>query len=490
MTTVFRTTPLALEHPFIDAVCMGIDSKQIIENCIEFAEPYDLQELLTKDDYISGSREELRNHGIKNTGDSVIGWIKKLCFEHFPNDVLSRMDFQANACFGHNNPDGLVLYQATDAVVPCLTLEVHGASYTESVYQATYDTLDQLRLLRSFDSTGHVEKQIGFVFPKYSSPYEDCQSCVTKVTIKFVVDALHRKYGFQAQFVPLQLNNVKDCILSAVDSVIKLNYTGHTPDYYYLRLSGDELMRCSDILQSGPLTQKIAPHSVVLYDHQYVWKYNPCPVESMQLISLVTMTQVTGHPPRQIAIPTMIEIKSGYFFRYEKYLPPLSRELLSLCIQEFVIKTADALNELHTNYKTAHLDVHRQNVCFAKGDKNFIVVLIDLDASTPIAPFEGSPTCGERYKPPSSLQHSAALWTSDRTDWKQLGLLAARILFPGFDNKAIVHQRLYEDDDFLCSLIDNGEWNKRLALTSPLLQRRQSRPLDTILAEREEIYEQ
>lgn len=89
---------------------------------------------------------------------------------------------------------------------------------------------------------------------------------------------------------------------------------------------------------------------------------------------------------------------------------------------------------------------------------------------------------GEMYRMPND-------WDTGKLDWKQLGLLATRIIFAKRSDEDIVPNRVYKEDEFLCSLIlcsliDLGQWREDLWSSSELLKKYQSKPVDEILASR------
>ena len=70
------------------------------------------------------------------------------------------------------------------------------------------------------------------------------------------------------------------------------------------------------------------------------------------------------------------------FYSFPAQLPPLSTAEVSMCLIDFMVRTALALQELH-GFGYAHLDVRIPNICFSK-EKNaegeyYDVKLIDLD---------------------------------------------------------------------------------------------------------------
>ena len=65
-----------------------------------------------------------------------------------------------------NRPDGIVFRHFKDWKVPIFMIEIHSSP---SVAKTAVDIIDQLRLLRCFDS--NITKCVGFTFPKFSNDH-------------------------------------------------------------------------------------------------------------------------------------------------------------------------------------------------------------------------------------------------------------------------------------------------------------------------------
>ena len=116
-----------------------------------------------------------------------------------------------------------------------------------------------------------------------------------------------------------------------------------------------------------------------------------------------------------------------------------------------MVRTALALQELH-GFGYAHLDVRIPNICFSKGknaEGEYDVKLIDFDHCVDITECDVSGYVGEMYR-------RLPDWTADKLDWKQLGLLAGRVItkYQKSDGAIIM---LVSGDQCLKELINEGE---------------------------------
>ena len=124
-----------------------------------------------------------------------------------------------------------------------------------------------------------------------------------------------------------------------------------------------------------------------------------------------------------------------------------------MCLIDFMVRTASALQELH-GFGYAHLDVRIPNICFSQ-EKNAEgecdVKLIDLDRCVVVATLDVSGYVGEMYK-------ILPGWTTNKLDWKQLGLLAGRLVTKGqTSDEAIISSELMSGDQCLKELINEGK---------------------------------
>ena len=118
-----------------------------------------------------------------------------------------------------------------------------------------------------------------------------------------------------------------------------------------------------------------------------------------------------------------------------------------------MVRTASALQELH-GFGYAHLDVRIPNICFSRKkntEGEYDVKLIDLDRCVVLPARDLCGYDGEMYRCPLH-------WNLDKVDWKQLGLLAGRIVTKNeMSDEAIVHSVFVSSDQCLRELINEGK---------------------------------
>ena len=353
------------------------------------------------------------------------------------------MTFQSSLS---NRPDGAVLRTfcrcGKEWKLPFFMLEIHsGGPYKNSVSQTAMDVIDQLRLLCCFDQ--NIIQCTGFTFPKYPQGLESNKTCVTKVTVSF------ESFHFIVRIFPLNISNVQEEVKAALRRALDF-HADRDPQFCFLRLSDREMDEVRDRLNDRRLVQHPTKHSILLKSDQVFWKHIPRLIEErkVHLLKLnITNAQHIVLYSQEVTQPIVL-------WSFPAQLPPLLRNEVSTCLIDFVARTALALQELH-EYGFAHLDVRIPNICFSK-EKNmngeYDVKLIDLDRSTLISADDMGGYVGEMYR------ESQCGWTTDRLDWKQLGLLAARIVTKyKVTDEGIVSSDLVLHDQCLRELIKEGE---------------------------------
>ena len=123
----------------------------------------------------------------------------------------------------------------------------------------------------------------------------------------------------------------------------------------------------------------------MLRNSEVFWKHIPRTNQALKLLGLKGMTKKN---PRHIVLPSSEVVSPPPpFFCFLAQLPPLSRGEVSMCLINFMVRTAAALQELH-GFRYAHLDVRIPNICFSQ-EKNaegeYDVKLIDLDRCIRVA---------------------------------------------------------------------------------------------------------
>ena len=342
----------------------------------------------------------------------------------------------------NNRPDGVVLrafqHCGKEWKLPLFIIEVHSGIYKNSVAKAAMDVLDQLRLLRCFDQ--NIVQCIGFTFPKYPQGSSNNKTCVTKVVVSF------ESFRFIVRMFPLNISSVQSEVEVALKNALEFK-AAPDPQFCFLRLSDSEMGILRDTLNVQHLIQCPTKHSMLFKADETFWKYSPHENEVQYLKFNISNPRHIVLFSQQIWLPSML------FLSFPAQLPPLSRNEVSTCLVDFMVRTALALQELH-EYGFAHLDVRIPNICFSKEknlDGEYDVKLIDLDRSTSISTKSMESYPGQMYR------KSQRSWTIDKLDWKQLGLLAARIVTKyKMTDENIVSSDLVLGDQCLTELIQEG----------------------------------
>ena len=345
----------------------------------------------------------------------------------------------------NNRPDGVVLrafqHCGKEWKLPLFIIEVHSGIYKNSVSKTAMDVIDQLRLLRCFDR--NIVRCIGFTFPKYPQGSKRNKTCVTKVVVSF------ESFRFIIRVFPLNISSVQSEIEAALKSALKFK-ADQDPQFCFLRLSDSEMGELRDALNVRHLIQCPTKHSMLFKADQTFWKYNPRVNEAETVQNL---KYEMSNPQHIVLFSEKKSIRLLSFLSFPAQLPPLSRSEVSTCLIDFMVRTASALQELH-GYGFAHLDVRIPNICFSKernSDGRYDVKLIDLDRSTSISTKNMEDYPGEMYR------KSQRNWTTGKLDWKQLGLLAAKIVTKyKMTDENIVSSDLVSGDQCLRELIQEG----------------------------------
>ena len=450
------------DHPLIstsrDRGALGWDMF-LIHNLKDMLPLYNLEELFTFVNFTTDSCErfsqKVEASGKLSHDCHSIAWVSSLIPQHlvvsknltFTSDVEVKSLAEALVTFKcslKNRPDGAVLHtfhcDGREWKLPLFIVEVHSNDYRITVSQTTVDLIDQLRLLRCFNR--NISKCVGFAFPKYPEGSAPNKSCVTKVVVSF------ERFKFVVCLFPLHISDVKKEIERTVS--MALEFCAECPQFCFLRLSDSDLQFVHHRLNvhNQKLCQHSSQHSIVLRNSEVFWKHIP---NMKQADTLLGLKESIKSNPRHIVLFSNV-VWVPRFFSFPAQLPPLSRVEVSVCLIDFMVKTASALQELH-GFGYAHLDVRVPNICFSQ-EKNtegeYDAKLIDLDRCVDVAAWDVSGYVGELYRCP---QH----WNTDKLDWKQLGLLAGRVVTKyQISDGAIIHSMLVSGDQCLRELISEG----------------------------------
>ena len=427
---------------------------------------YNLDDLFCHLNFTKKEREDYsnevncpRNFG---AGCHAIAWVKKLIQSSSSlSSSSSSLSYSADIVLDafekglvpfltslENRPDGVVLgsFQCDGGEnwnLPIFILEVHSSPYKNSVSKTAADVLDQLRLLRCFDKD-HIDKCVGFTFPKYPTETLNNKTCVTKVTVSF------KGFEFFVDLAPLQIGDVQTEIVRAIDSILLRFRHDRYPMFCFIRYSSEELKEASRQLSNVPGVRQVpTKHSILLRNDDTFWKYIPRSMEFRNLTRL-NSTLSSRNPMHVTLFRNMVCIEDNVFFEFPAQLPPLTKDEVKVCLSDFMMMTATALIELH-EFGFAHLDVRIPNICFAQNQNDYIVKLIDLDRAIKDKVVDVGGYVGEMYATQDG-------WSASQCDWKQLGLLAAGIIFKTTDHNEIVKDPQVSSDDCLKKLISEGKY--------------------------------
>ena len=390
---------------------------------------YNLEELFTSVNFTSDSCErfsQMVNASVEsyNHDRHSIAWVSSLIQHHqalsknltFTSDIKIESFAEALVTFQYSledRPDGAVMRtfhcDGKEWKLPLLILEVHSGNYRNTVSQTAAELIDQFHLLRCFNWS--IDQCVGFTFPKYPEGSAPNKSCVTKVVVSF------EKFKFVVRLFPLNISDVKKEIETALSAA--LEFCTECPQFCFLRLSDTDLQFVHDHLNDQNLCQQSSKHSFVLKNSEVFWKHIPRMVLADTLSEL---KQNIKGKPRHLVLSSSL-VWGPRFYSFPAQLPPLSTAEVSMCLIDFMVRTALALQELH-GFGYAHLDVRIPNICFSK-EKNaegeYDVKLIDLDRCVDVTDGNVGDYIGEMYR-------ILPDWTADKLDWKQLGLLAGRVI--------------------------------------------------------------
>ena len=335
-------------------------------------------------------------------------------------------------------PDGAILRKFNCWNIPVFILEVHSSPYKHSVAKTADGLINQLRLLRCFDS--NIDKCVGFTFPKFASGNSDNRSFVTKVTVSF------KNCRFQIHLLPLLIQDVKKQIEVAVQATCTFNFKNN-PFLCFMRFSTQDIMEIVGTFKVE-LKQAQARHSILLESPNSFFKFIPSTSERENFKEFLEIIKEGNIDLKHTLLP-ISSSRHGHlrFYMFEKQIPPLTKFEAKECLCDLLTQTAIALLELHT-IGYAHLDVRLPNICFST---DYTVKLIDLDRAAEIEISNGSVGIyvGEMYKTPTQ-------WTSNQCDWKQLGLIAAEIILKSSKHESIVIDPRVRENECLNKLIHKG----------------------------------
>jgi len=243
---------------------------------------------------------------------------------------------------------------------------------------------------------------------------------------------------------------VKAEVTNALRSALSFKFS--SPEFCFIRFSPKDINNFQKEL-GEMVAQHLTRHSVLLKSNEFFWKCVPQQSDQHNMFSL--NQHKSGNLKHITFYCDVKQLVGGViFFKFPAHLPPLHKHKVEKCLLDFMTRTATALEELHS-IGVAHLDVRVPNICFAREEGKYIVKLIDLDRCKDDTVQDLYGYTGEMY----TCQNPKD-WRSSQYDWKQLGLLAAAIIFershedivkdPRVCGDVCLNQLIHEGKCYLC----------------------------------------
>ena len=185
-------------------------------------------------------------------------------------------------------------------------------------------------------------------------------SCVTKVTVSF------ENFCFCVHFQQLlKMEDVSCSVADVLEEAAKFHAL--EPFFCFIRFSEEELQTVSTTLTSvgcpgGDVKQIPSKHSILILSSNQYWKYIP---HSKEMGRVEKVNAVLRQEKAKFILPYSNEVwlSDMRLFAFPAQMSPLKRKEVGECLGDFLTRTADALEELHS-LGFAHLDVRIPNICF------------------------------------------------------------------------------------------------------------------------------
>jgi len=242
---------------------------------------------------------------------------------------------------------------------------------------------------------------------------------------------------------------VKAEVTNALRSALSFKFS--SPEFCFIRFSPKDINNFQKEL-GEMVAQHLTRHSVLLKSNEFFWKCVPQQSDQHNMFSLNqrksgNLKHITFYCDVKLLVSGVI------YFKFPAHFPPLHKHKVEKCLLDFMTRTATALEELHS-IGVAHLDVRVPNICFAREEGKYIVKLIDLDRCRD----DTVKTCMDTQA--RRTRQNPKDWRSSQYDWKQLGLLAAAIIFershedivkdPRVCGDVCLNQLIHEGKCYLC----------------------------------------
>jgi hypothetical protein len=338
--------------------------------------------------------------------------------------------------------------------IPVLMVEIVSgslgiASLEQTIHKLVCNTIDQLRLYMNL-RTSPISEISSLVFPKHG----DTSTGVTVVTVRFSPDS----WKFCASFESISKYRVctvmKEILRQNVDFL--RSDTAHSGPWYLVKIYN----------LPAKSVQIASKHNIVIKQERsggtVFLKYSPHSYAREQLFQFLSDTNPSLDGINSVAVRPIswVRIHGLHFFTFHAVEPPLSKARILSCFPEFVVKSAEALQVLHTKDKLAHLDIRTFNLGYilCDGGKEAKIVFIDLDSSTrELDDIAGSSKSKVEQRRKPDAWPIAVSYDVVRCDWRQWAMMIWSLLQLSQERKIYEGQLRSCPYDFLDDILTGQE---------------------------------
>ena len=345
-----------------------------------------------------------------------------------------------------------------------LHCEINSSPMSNTVAKLAANLTDELRFERHYDP--NITKIVGFAFPKSSSKEYVCKVTVEFRNLTFCVTC--RAFELHDPAITFEVNQaIKDHLKLATDlcNKEKKSYTLLPYSETDIELLHKSIAAMGQELE-GSLKQVDSQYSVVFHDDMNYYKYCPDSFEQTSVLKFLGKSSSRLVFAKQLLDVEINKAAQFPFFVFPKQmfqLTSLHISQLKSCLFDLASGIKDALEELHSKYRYAHLDVRLANVCF-DGEH---VKLIDFDRCRYISVKDVASEYSGHYMYKYSGTLDLKKQNVSLLDWKQLGLLIYSILNlseKDADLKSADFSTMEENTESLIySLVFHHTWHDKYA---------------------------
>ena len=337
-------------------------------------------------------------------------------------------------------PD-VAIYEFGHKHVLRTTVEVISSPPSETIKKALMGGWMMIRYGRTFDI--NLKEVKSFVFPKCNE-----QATVIAVTTKF------SELRFQYVLQPISLEEIAGTLEIVCQSQTIAFGQTLLNEPYGIRLSK------ADMAIFGEGAFQVPSHSAIIVQatqngKDYIFKRQLA--ETSRTENVMSMVPMFVHNIPKLIIHLSMQYFNGVLFLlYPKIRhDPLNRYEGNRCCQELLVGVKNALEELHSCYYMAHMDIRLSNICI---NQEYKPILVDLDDCLHGSNF-GRGGRGRLCKFPKFVMNLR----NDQYDFVQLGMLILWLIDP---NITTLYEMIPEEPTFYSaffkSLIEKGLFDNEL----------------------------